>query len=433
MRQLFLIAFRNLVQHSKRTLLLGGAIAVVTALLVFLMCLSCGVRATMIESGTTLSTGHINVAGFYKVTAGQSAPLVTDYKKVEAIVRSTLDDIDYLSMRGRGWARVISDSGSMQVAIGGIDIDHEPGFRRVVKVSQGKIEDLKQPNTVLLFEKQAKKLDVHVGDTLILSVLTPRGVNNTIDLRVAAIAQDIGILSSFNIFIPEPSIEQLYQLKSDSIGAIHIYLKNMNHIPQDMDKLRQALSAAGYVLMDPQSVPFWQKFESVNREDWTGQKLDLTTWEDELSFIRWSSSVVDGLTFVLTIVLLTIIAIGIMNSMWIAIRERTREIGTLRAIGMQRLRVMAMFLIESFTLGALGTLAGAVSGLGFALVLNSAKVPVPEGAQFFLMSTTLKFTVEIGRIVLGMAVITGSTTLISLIPSWHAARLKPITAMQHIG
>ena len=64
------IAFRNLVQHQRRTLFLGLAIAAVTALLVLLTGLSTGVRETMIDTATTLSTGHVNVGGFYKVTAG---------------------------------------------------------------------------------------------------------------------------------------------------------------------------------------------------------------------------------------------------------------------------------------------------------------------------------------------------------------------------
>ena len=67
----------------------------------------------------------------------------------------------------------------------------------------------------------------------------------------------------------------------------------------------------------------------------------------------------------LVILLMVIVAVGIMNTMWIAIRERTREIGTLRAIGMQRTQVLWMFLIEAFLLGLAGTAAG--RGLGAAL------------------------------------------------------------------
>ncbi len=430
---LFLIALRNLAQHKKRTWLLGAAIAGVTALLTFLLCLSAGIHNTMLESATTLSTGHLNVSGFYKVTAGRSTPVVTQYKKLKEIVEKSLPDLDFVVPRGRGFGKLVSDKASMQVAVGGIEIENEPGFRRVVKPVAGNIDDLRQPNTVLIFEAHAKKLEVKVGDNLVMTSETTRGVSNTIDLRIVAIAEDIGILSAWNIFVPADSIRQLGQFNTDTTGALHVYLKNMKRIPQDMEILRKAFADAGYLLMDREAKPFWQKMESVNREDWTGQKLDLTTWEEEMTFLNWMVKGVDGLMVILTVVLLTIIAIGIMNSMWIAIRERTREIGTLRAIGMQRRRVQAMFIIEAFTLGAMGTFAGALLGILFAVILNAAHLPVPKGAQMFLMSQIFRAAVEPLSILVGMMVINGCTTLISIIPSTHAARLKPITAMSHIG
>jgi putative ABC transport system permease protein len=433
MLQLFLIAARNLLQHSRRTLLLGGAIAGVTLLFVFLQCLSTGIHETMLESATTLSTGHLNVAGFYKVTAGQSAPVITQYKKLTEIVRKTLPDLDFVAQRGRGWAKMVSDTGSMQVAIGGIDIANEPGFKRVIRLQQGKLEDLSQPGTVLIFSEQAKKLDVKVGDAVVLSTQTTRGVNNTIDVRVVAVAQDIGIMSSWNVFVPDISLRLLNQTNADTTGALHVYLKNIDRIPQDMGLLRNAFSAAGFTLMEREAKPFWQKFEEVNREDWTGQRLDLTTWDEEVSFFKWQIAAVDGLMYILVIVLLIIISVGIMNSMWIAIRERTREIGTLRAIGMQRARVLSMFVIEAFTLSFSSTVIGAAAGLALSEVLNLSKLKVPSGAEMFLMSATLKFGLNPGQVIFAIAVITICTTLISIIPSIHAARMKPITAMQHLG
>ena len=102
-------------------------------------------------------------------------------------------------------------------------------------------------------------------------------------------------------------------------------------------RLRGALRDAGYRVMDPDPQPYWQKLMfKVNAEDWTGQKLDVTTWEDEMSFLSWIVTAVTWLGNVLVTVLMVIVAVGIMNTLAIAIRERTREIGTLRAIGMQR-------------------------------------------------------------------------------------------------
>ncbi|WP_164014925.1 ABC transporter permease [Pyxidicoccus trucidator] len=433
MLQLFLIAFRNLGTHRRRTLLLGGAIAGVTALLVILMGLSTGMEETMLRSATTLSTGHVNVGGFYKVSAGQAAPIVTGYPKILEQVRKDVPELDFIVHRGRGYAKVVSEAGSMQLGVGGIDVASEPGFRQVIQVREGTLDGLAEPNTVLLFEKQAKRLEVKVGDTVTMAAPTMRGTSNTVDLRVVAIAANIGLMSDFNVYVPAGTLRSLYQLREDTTGAIYLYLKDVKQVPEVQARLRKTLTEAGHEVMDNDPRAFFFKFEVVNREAWTGQKLDLTNWEDEISFINWTLTALKGLTGILIFVLLIIICVGIMNTLWIAIRERTREIGTLRAIGMQRTRVLAMFVFEALTLGFLGTLTGALVGLGVCLAVNAAGVSVPEVVAVFIMSEKLNLAVHPNSVVGAMLFITACTTAISLIPSFLAARLKPVTAMHHIG
>jgi len=430
---LFLIAVRNLVQHRRRTLLLGGALAGVTALLVVLLALGSGVEASLIESATTLSTGHINVGGFYKVTAGQSAPVVTDVEKIQQVIRDTLHDVTLVTLRQRGWARIVSESGSIQSGIAGLDIAHEPRLKPILHITSGKLEDLAQPNSALIFDSQNEKLQVKVGDTLTISAQTPRGTNNTIDVRVVAIADDLGLLSKFNIFVPTKTLQDVYRLKSDVTGALQIYLKDMDAIPQDQAAMRAALVKAGFAVMDPDSKAFWQKFDAVNREEWTGQKLDVTTWKDEVSFLTWILTAINGLTWILGVILLIIIAVGVMNAMWIAIRERTREIGTLRAVGMQRMRVLAMFLVEGFVLSVAGTLLGTALGVLVSVGANLAQIPLAKPLDTFLMSHTLKMVIHPGSVAASLSIIIAATTLVSLIPSFLAARMKPVTAMHHIG
>jgi ABC-type antimicrobial peptide transport system permease subunit len=100
---------------------------------------------------------------------------------------------------------------------------------------------------------------------------------------------------------------------------------------------------------------------------------------------------------------------------------------------MQRTRVLAMFVFEALTLGLLGTVAGAVVGLAVCLGINAADVSVPEVVAVFIMSDTLNLAVNPGSVVGAMVFITACTTAISLIPSFLAARMKPVTAMHHIG
>jgi putative ABC transport system permease protein len=433
MFQILRIAVRSLAQHRRRVLLLGGAIAVATALLVMLQGLSAGIRETMLRSATTLSTGHVNVAGFFKVSAGIGGAVVIGYQKIHDIVRHEVPELDYVVARRRGWGKLISDQGSTQAGLAGIDVRNEPGFRKVLQLKEGNLDDLAQPNTILLFAAHAKKLEVSINDIITISAPTPRGVNNTADVRVVAICHDLGIMSQFSVFVNEETVRNLYQLTPDSTGALMLYLKDLNQIPQVMARLRVALEKAGYRMMDPDPRPFWMKIQSVTREGWTGQKLDVTSWEDETSFLKWILTALDALTMVMLGILLVIIVLGIMNTLWIAIRERTREIGTLRAIGMQRGRVLWMFLSEAFLLGFGGTLVGIGLGVLTAELLNSAEITAPLAVQMILMSDRLSFSIHLAPLISALVLITLVTTLAALYPSYRATRLQPVTAMHHIG
>jgi putative ABC transport system permease protein len=431
----FRIALRSLFQHRRRTIFLMTAIAGVTGLMVLLNALSTGISETMIRTATTLSSGHVNVGGFFKLTSNQCGPVVTEYETVVDIVKKNVPEMQYWVHRGRGWAKLISDSGSTQAGVTGIDIANEPDFKRIVQIVSGNIDDLAQPNTMLVFESQVERLKIKVGDAVTLSAQTNRGTANTIDCRIVAIAKDMGLLSKFGTFVPVDTTRALYQLRADTTGVVQLYLKPqyLSQVSSVAGRLRKTLEEAGYRVMDPDANPFWMKFQAVNREDWTGQKLDVTTWEDESSFLTKTLMIVDGLRVVLLVILLAIVITGIMNTMWIAIRERTREIGTLRAIGMQRGGVLRMFLLECFQLGLLGTIAGALGGAAVAALINAAEIQVPLSVQLFLMSDKLHLAVHLSTLLKAGFTITLITTLAALYPAYRAARLPPVSAMSHFG
>ncbi len=272
---------------------------------------------------------------------------------------------------------------------------------------------------MLIFDNQAEKLGVKVGDAITFSAPTTRGTNNTIDVRVVAIAHSLGLLSIWNSFIPIESLRALYQLNQDATGVIQIMLdrKDFDRIPAIAARLRLVLEQAGYRVMEPDPRAFWMKFQSVSREDWTGQKLDVTNWEDEISFMTWTLKALQGLSAVLIVILIAIIIIGIMNTMWIAIRERTREIGTLRAIGMQRARACSGCSCSSRSCSAsAATIAGVLAGAAHRRRAERAHVPVPTGLQFFLMSPHLHLAVHGSLLVQSVVLITFVTGVAALLP-----------------
>jgi len=428
------IAARSLAQHRKRTMFLALATGGVTTLLVLLMGLTDGLQETLLKTGSTLMTGHVNVGGFYKITAGTAAPLVIDYQKVLDIVRPAVPELDYAVGRGRGYGKAVAETGSMDLVLGGLDLQNEQSFKKVIIVADGNIDDLEKPGSILIFQTEAKRLGVKAGDTLTLSAPTYRGQANTADVRVAAVAKDMGVMSFFNAYVPFVTIKSLYQLRDGSTGAIQLYLKDHEDSVKVAERLRKVLAEKGYRVMDPDPQPYWMKLMfKVGKEDWTGQKLDVTTWTDELSFVQQVILLLQALTGFLLAILVVIVGAGVMSTMWIAIRERTKEIGTLRAIGMHRRRVLLMFLTEAFLLGLISTTGGAVAAALLALALNSAHIAMPEMAQMILMSDQLFLSVIGWKVLAAVAGLTLATTLAALLPSIFAARLKPVTAMHHIG
>ncbi|MCB9740417.1 MAG: ABC transporter permease [Deltaproteobacteria bacterium] len=430
MKTLFLIAARNLLANRRRSLLLGGAIATVTAILVLLSSLSNGMSETMLRVATTLSTGHLNVGGFYKMTTTDASPMITEVPKILEAVKGLGDEVSGVVVRGRGWGKLVSDHGKQEGVLVGIDVATESSFREVVTLTDGSFDALQEPGSCLIFAGTAERLEVKAGDDLTLTAPTLRGAQNTADCRVAAIAKDMGMLSSFSMFVHHDTLRSLYQMKPDQSGAVHIFLRDPAKAEDLAAKLRTALAGSGFRIMDPVPEPFFRKFQSVAREDWSGQKLDVTTWSDEMAFMRYTLQTFSLLTVVFVTILLGIIILGVMNTLMMSIRERTREIGTLRAIGMHRPSVLVMFVFEAFLLSLGATVAGSLAGSALVLALDAAKLPVSKGFQMFLMSDTLHLQVDVQTAVIAVVSIATVTTISSLLPSWRAARKPPVTAMQ---
>jgi len=431
---LLVIAFRNLVQARRRTALIATALAIVTMVMTLLLSLSQGLSETLLVSGTTLSSGHVNVGGFYKMSPRDASPIINDEAKLTQLINDNVKGVDYVVGRLRGWAKAVSPKGSVQVGITGLDLNREPTFAQRLQVVAGDVQSLRELNTAIIFEAQAKRLEVGVGDVVTLSFEAFTGQRDTGEVRVGAIAKDMGFMSGWSLFVSNDSLRTMYRIKSDVTGALHVYLKDVGQSAAVLEQLQGVFKNAGYTLMDHEGAPFWMKFERVGSEDWTGLRLDLTTWDEELAFLQWVVTGLDMIAFFLAAILMVIIGIGFMNTMWIAVRERTPEIGTMRAIGMRRRKVLVLFLLEATMLGLIATGIGALLGGLVGVTLDHAQIRVPyEAAQAVLMSDVLHLSVKPALLIKSVLGFTFITALAALWPALRAARMRPVTAIGHVS
>jgi putative ABC transport system permease protein len=123
------------------------------------------------------------------------------------------------------------------------------------------------------------------------------------------------------------------------------------------------------------------------------------------------------------IALLAIIVGGIsmMNTMIMSVYERTREIGTLRAVGWRRRRVLSMVLKESLVLSLLGTLAGLVSAIGCLWLMQF----IPVWGDFMAISLSPNLLSMTLIIALTLGAIGG------VYPAWRASNLSPVEALRY--
>jgi ABC-type lipoprotein release transport system permease subunit len=118
--------------------------------------------------------------------------------------------------------------------------------------------------------------------------------------------------------------------------------------------------------------------------------------------------------------------------MWLSVRERTKEIGTMRAIGAQKGFIVRMFLAEAFLLGLFAAAVGAALATLLLLSLNALHIPIRnDGVRLFLMTNTFKVGVDAGQILATLALFSVITCVATIYPALKASRMKPVEALMH--
>jgi ABC-type lipoprotein release transport system permease subunit len=390
-----------------------------------------GVQETMIKNGTALMSGHVNIAGFYKLSQSSASPLVTDFQKLYTLAHKIVPEAELMVDRMKAYGKVISESDSIQVPMWGVLIDTEQSILGPLELESGNLQDLSKRGSIALFSSQAKRLKVQIGDMVTVSMPTFRNVNNTKDVKVVAVLKDLGLFSQFSLFLHSDDVREIFQLKDNTTGQIMIFLPDIKKVDEVSDRLRKELALAGYRIMEKDPTPFFMKFDRIAGESWTGQKIDITTWEDETSFLKWVLQLLKALTFFLVLILMVVVTMGLMNAIWMSIRERTSEIGTLRAIGLKRSQVFVMILLESLMLAFASTAVGGLFGFVLAKFLDFLHLPIKsEALQIFFMSNYLHFSAQWSDFFLVLTVLVLALSVGAIIPTRSAAKLKPVTAMQ---
>jgi lipoprotein-releasing system permease protein len=202
---------------------------------------------------------------------------------------------------------------------------------------------------------------------------------------------------------------------------------------QDLYALEGQIHGLMVMLQDPLAV------ERVGRQlqEGLGFEYGISSWMEENSQILDAVLVEKHVMFYLLFFIMIVAAFGIMNSLITFVVQKTREIGTLKAIGATRGQVLWLFLSQSLLVGSVGVTVGFGFGM-LALSYRNEFLHVMRrwtGMELF-PAEIYEFSELPARIVpWDIAIICGSALVIcmlaGLVPAWIAGRLKPVEALRH--
>lgn len=213
--------------------------------------------------------------------------------------------------------------------------------------------------------------------------------------------------------------------------AVYIPLQIAQNLIGVVDKVSQILVKCS----DPSSV---QDVAQAIQSLFPG----LTTFTPSTMVQRMQEAVNTVTTFFASIGGVALVAglFGVMNTMTMAVAERTREIGIMKAIGASNWFILKLFLLESIIIGAMGSIAGLILGIALtyviAPILLQTRVVNSIGfAGRFGRSTTTTIlqpviTLENIAIAIALGIVVG--VIAGIYPAYRAARMKPVEALRYV-
>jgi len=189
------------------------------------------------------------------------------------------------------------------------------------------------------------------------------------------------------------------------------------------------LEKYGYDLLPEQATIWLNKLEKVKKENWIGQKVDVTTWKDEMQDFMWLANMVRYFGYLFGIIIGLITIVSILNTAWMSIIERKKEIATLRTIGLRKSGIIFLVAIEFVMLAFSFSLLGYITYLSIAALSSIYPMSVPKELVQFVLSETFVITTDFLSSFWIIIITPIVVAIVSILPTIIVAKIKPAIAM----
>ena len=329
------IASRNIWRNKKRSLIIISAVSFGLWAGIFMTAFYNGVIEQRINTAITSELSHIQLYHpEFRNDYDIKYYLPEGRKTVQKIAQESL--VKTVSGRVILKGMIASASGSSGITINGVMPKEENKVTNLGgKIIRGNYFNPNNTNEIILSERLRKKLKLNLNKKAILTFQDTEGNLASAAFRISAIYKTVNApYDDSNVFVKITDIDSLGGIPNQ-INEIAVLLKSSESLDESQKNLKRIFS-----------------------------KTEIQNWKEIAPELGYTVSVGDKMMFIFMGIIMLALGFGIVNTMMMAVLERTREIGMLMALGMNKFKIFIMILMETFFL----ILAGCPIGILLALV-----------------------------------------------------------------
>jgi len=449
------MALRNVARQKKRSILLGGAIAFGVLIITLVQSFTGGLINTANSRVTEMLGGHIYVSGQEVSESGRLVSVIREQDPLDAGLALIEQKTDSIKFRSAAFGEMIFVSKVSTVSIEGVDWSNEPSLIESLELVDGDISAIENPATVIIPEPMAADLGVHVGETVLVRLNSITGQQSVGEFVVGALLRDAGLLGMESAYADKAYLNSLVGMTSDQYQQVVVGVTDTITIENLATTVEEYLASVGKIAEEETSI-FGDAAEGMGpagdssssgpsmmggmsgilslnvaeEERWEGTRFTVTTINDVMEPVMTIVNILNQVSLGLFVLLLVITMVGLLNTFRMIVIERTREIGTIRAVGMQRRQVRNLFLTEAVILALGGALAGLVLAFIAGGVVSLIPITSDTPIVMFLDGNSFSFPINIPGILGTLAILTVITLVSAYMPARKAALMKPADALR---
>lgn len=345
MKFILTLAWKNLSRYRRRTIITATAIAVGIAMYIFVDAWLLGIEKESERNLIYYETGSARIMQ-KKFWEEKDFKLVKYYLKDPAAIQERLRGLGYATTQRISFlgqiSKLVDNQGSFQIKLAAIDVRTDTDIFKLnqsIAPGDGRFLHAGEPE-IMLGSELAKDLDVHIGESVLVLTRTATGAYDDIELTVVGLLDTPNPLINQGAgFIPLDYAKQRLQMQGGATEVV-VGFPEWDQPEKEMKKIDAALAGL------------------PGHREWVA--LDYKELASEFVMIASAKS---GGSKIILLLIFIIAVIGISNTMLMAVFERVKEIGMMRAMGMKDSSIIWSFFFEASGIGFIGALAGLILGI----------------------------------------------------------------------